>query len=99
MTHLQTNKFINELQNLDTVGKLREANADPNHNYEILTQQFQHAKQKHLPNKLTKFNKYRHKKNKWFTNFLLRYIVATDIHVRPLSSTHTTTNPTQRSGS
>ena len=33
------NKFINELKNLDIVGKLnREANADPNHNYEILTQ-------------------------------------------------------------
>ena len=44
MTHLQTNKFINELKNLGTVGKLREANADPNHNYEIPTQQFQHAK-------------------------------------------------------
>ena len=67
------NKFINELKNLDIVGKLnREANADPNHNYEILTQQLQHAKQKHLPTKLTKFNKYRHKKNKWITNGILK---------------------------
>ena len=32
-------EFINELKNLDIVGKLnREANADPNHNYEILIQ-------------------------------------------------------------
>ena len=34
------NKCINELENLDIVAKLkREANADPNHNYEILVQQ------------------------------------------------------------
>ena len=32
------NKFINELKNLDIVGKLNsESNADPNHNSEIHT--------------------------------------------------------------
>ena len=36
------------------------------------TQQLQHAKQKYLPTKLTKFNKYRHKKNKWITNGILK---------------------------
>ena len=66
------NKFNNELKNLDIVGKLnKEANADLNHNYIILTQQLQHAKQKHLSTKLTKFNKYRHNKNKWITNGIL----------------------------
>ena len=61
------------MKNLDIVGKLnREANAYPNNNYEILTQQLQHAKQKHLPTKLAKFNKYRHKKNKWITNGILK---------------------------
>ena len=73
--HIETNddaslnKCISELKNLDILGKFnREANAGPNHNYEILTQQLQHAKQKHLPTKLTKLNKYRHKKNTWITN-------------------------------
>ena len=61
------------MKNLEIVGKLnKEANVDPNHNYEILTQQLQHAKQKHLPTKLAKFNKYGYKKNKWIINGILK---------------------------
>ena len=72
MTHLKLNKFVNELNSFDIVEKLkREANADPNH-YEILTQQLQHAKRKNLHTKPTKLNKYRHKKNKWITNGILK---------------------------
>ena len=38
-----------------------DVNADPNSNYKILAQQLQYAKEKQLPTRKLKFNKYKHK--------------------------------------
>ena len=48
--------------------------ADVNANYEILQDAIRTAKDKHMPTKLVKFNKYKHKKAKWITQGLLNSI-------------------------
>ena len=48
--------------------------ADVNVNYEILQDAIRTAKDKHMPTKLVKFNKYKHKKTKWITQGLLNSI-------------------------
>ena len=69
------NKFIDELKTGDIVAKMdHDVNADPNSNYKILAQQLQYAKEKHLPTRKLKFNKYKHKQPKWVTNGILKSI-------------------------
>jgi hypothetical protein len=46
--------------------------ADPNININIIANELKTAKEKHLPTKLVKFNKYRHKKNNWMTYGILK---------------------------
>ena len=59
------NKFIDELKTGDIVAKMdHDVNADPNSNYKILAEQLQYAKEKHLPTRKLKFNKYKHKQQK-----------------------------------
>ena len=41
--------------------------ADQNFNYDILYEEIICAKNKNMPNKLAKFNKYKHKKLTWIT--------------------------------
>jgi hypothetical protein len=53
--------------------------ADPNENYNSFIDQLQQLKDKHLPTKLVKFNKYRHKKNKWITSSIIKSIKNRDI--------------------
>jgi hypothetical protein len=48
--------------------------ADPNYNYEILHSGIQLAYEKHIPAKIVKFNKHRHKLSKWITGGLLSSI-------------------------
>ena len=50
-------------------------NTDPNYNYEIFSKHLQAAKSKHIPIKIKKFNKRKHKKEKWMKNELLIKIV------------------------
>ena len=50
-------------------------NKDPNYNYEILSTLLQNAKSKHISKRISKFNKRRHKKQKWMTDVLLAQIV------------------------
>ena len=46
-------------------------NADPNYNYDIIYEEITRAKTKHMPNKLVKFNRYKHNKSDWITQGLL----------------------------
>jgi hypothetical protein len=46
----------------------------PNKNYDILHNVIQQAHNKHIPMKFVKFNKYRHKCNKWITSGILSSI-------------------------
>ena len=64
-------KFKNEFANADLYNKLDlDINTDPNYNYEIFSKHLQAAKSKHIPKKIKKFNKRKHKKEKWMTNEL-----------------------------
>ena len=69
-------KFIKEVFDADIHSKLEpNLNTDPNHNYEILAKHLQLAKNKHIPQKIKKFNKRKHAKEKWMTQELLAKIV------------------------
>ena len=69
-------KFKNEVANADLYNKLDlDINTDPNYNYEIFSKHLQAAKSKHIPKKIKKFNKRKHKKEKWMTNELLIKVV------------------------
>ena len=68
--------FQNEIAKLEIHNKLdKNPNKDPNYNYEILSTLLQNAKSKHIPKGISKFNKCRHKKQKWITDELLTQIV------------------------
>ena len=48
--------------------------ADTNHNYDIILDEINQAKNKYMMRKLVKFNKYKHKKSTWITQGLLALI-------------------------
>ena len=49
-------------------------NANPSKNYDTFIKLLQDAKDKHLLVRKIKFNKYKHKKNKWITRGILKSI-------------------------
>ena len=52
--------------------------ADPNSNYTTLCNEILRSKNKHMPSKWVKFNKYKHKKFLWITQGLLKSIKYRD---------------------
>ena len=65
-----------EIANLEIHDKLdKTLNRDPNHNYEIFSTLLQTAKSKHIPKRIKKFNKRRHKKERWMTDELLAQVI------------------------
>ena len=68
--------FKTEIANLEIHDKLdKTLNRDPNHNYEIFSTLLQNAKSKHIPKRIKKFNKRRHKKERWMTDELLAQVI------------------------
>ena len=65
-------------------------NADPNYNYDIIYEEITHAKTKHMPNKLVKFNRYKHKKSAWITQGILTSIRYRDKMYTQLKLTNPT---------
>ncbi len=51
---------------------------DPNNTYKILHNVIQDAKETHMPSKVIKFNKYKHKKSKWISAGLIKSIKYRD---------------------
>ena len=51
---------------------------DPNKNYDIFIEKVLHYKNIHLPEKLVKFNKHRHKQEKWITEGIIKSIKYRD---------------------
>ena len=47
--------------------------ADPNSNYTTLCNEILRSKNKQMPSKLVKFNKYKHKKSSWIPQGLLKW--------------------------
>ena len=68
--------FKTEIANLEIHDKLDNTlNRDPNHNYEIFSTLLQNAKSKHIPKRIKKFNKRRHKKERWMTDERLAQVI------------------------
>ena len=68
-----------EIQSEELYSKLgKSCTADINLNYEMINDEILRAKNKHMPCKLVKFNKYKHKKSTWITLGLLKSIIYRD---------------------
>ena len=61
-------------------------NADPNINYNLLDNILQSALDKHMPIKLVRYNKNKHKKNSWITQGIIRSIKFRDKLYKTLKS-------------
>ena len=68
--------FRKEIADLEIHNKLDDTvDRDPNYNYEIVSTLLQNAKSKHIPKRIKKFNKRRHKKETWMTDELLAQVI------------------------
>ena len=83
-TYHYTEKNISDLHQ-ELQKKLQENNfdnnliQDPNLNYDILSDIIVNAKEKCIPAKIVKFNKYKHKLNPWITSEILESIKHRDV--------------------
>ena len=85
VTKKAQNSFIEELKNLNIYDRLNHSlECDPNINYRILMDTVTECRQKHFPSKLVKFNKRRHKSNKWITYGIIKSINTRDEMYRKL---------------
>ena len=65
---------------------------DPNFNYEQLDTALRTAHEKHIPVRLVRYNKYKHKLNSWITAGILRSIKFRDKLYRRMINTQTNSN-------
>ena len=65
-------KFKDDLTSCDLTSRLNKDTVDENYN--ILDKILKELKEKHFPLKTIRFNKYKHKKNKWITKGILNSI-------------------------
>ena len=71
--------FIEHLKNINIMNKLNmDINSDINDNYEVFCKLLQSSKSEHMPIKSVKFNKYKHKKNKWISKGIIKSIEIKD---------------------
>ena len=71
--------FKNELFNHDFSQDFpQNIDSDPNANYELFLTKFLEIKNRHIPIKMVKFNKHKHKKSKWITYGILNSITQRD---------------------
>ena len=69
------NNFRNSVIKSEIMRKLDlDPHANANENYEILSKIITESKNKHIPKKRKKFDKRKHKKEKWMTNNLLSLV-------------------------
>ena len=69
------NSFIKSVEDMNIFGKLNtNIDHDPSETYKIIEENILDAKKNHLPTKRVRFNKYKHKKNKWITKGILNSI-------------------------
>ena len=71
--------FVEEIRNCELFSKLdRNMFLDPNNNLNILEKTIEECKNKHLPTRTVKFNKYKHKKSDWITSAIIKSIQFRD---------------------
>ncbi len=66
------------IQSIEYVNLDDDYHVDPNQNYKILHEIIPQPKIKHMPDKLEKFNKYKHKLSPWITKGIIRSIQNRD---------------------
>ena len=82
---ISLNNFVQELRENNITEQINnDINAD---NYKIFLAIIQEAKNKHLPTKKVKFNKYKHKKNKWITRGIFKSIKTKNMIYKQLQQT------------
>ena len=65
--------FASEITNSNVMEKLdKNSLSDPNKNYKIINEVLGKANCKHMPYKLVKFKKHKHKHSQWITNGILK---------------------------
>ena len=86
--NISVQKFYDEINNTDIMQRLNtNSDHDPNANYEILENILCDARERFLPEKTVKFNKYKHKRSPWITLGILRSIKFRDNLYKKLKST------------
>ena len=79
------NSFLKELHESDIYSALNHSlEVDPNENYDKLIQHITEIKNKHLPYRFVKFNKHRHKGNKWITYGIVNSLKTRDKKIQKL---------------
>ena len=72
-------EFVKDLEKLCIYDKMnKNAFGDPNMNYEILENAINECRDKHLPVRTVKFNKYKHENSDWITTGILRSLQFRD---------------------
>ncbi len=89
----QTNieKLSTEIANSNLMDKIDMSNtADPNDNYNIINTIIGNAIEKHIPEKVIKFNNNKHKRSRWITKGIVNSIVFRDkLYCRLKTYNHT----------
>ena len=79
--------FLEDLRNINIYEKLNHSlNCDPNLNYKILIDTVTECRKKHFPSKMVRFNKRRHKGNKWITYGIIKSMNKRDELYRELQA-------------
>ena len=82
------NNFKQAIVKSNVYQKLKtDPDANPNNKYEILSAVIMESKANHLPKKTQRFNKYKHKKEKWMSSALLKSVVHKNKLYRDWKST------------
>ena len=83
------NNFRNSVIKSEIMSKLDlDPQANANENYKILSKIITESKNKHIPKKIKKFDKRKHKKEKWMTNNLLSLVNQKNRMYRDWKSTN-----------
>ena len=83
------NAFITEIESANILDKLDKSILyDPNKTYATIEKIIQDAKNRHMPTKTVKFNKYKHKMSNWITQGILNSIRHKDKLYAQLNSCH-----------
>ena len=87
--HQALENFLNKLKNSNIVDKLNvDANADPNLNFDRFMEHFMKLKEQHLPKKVVRFDRKKHKINPWLTAGILKSINSKDKLYKTLLQIH-----------
>lgn len=87
-SHEAYSEFLKELTTINLTSLIDQSPlANPNENYDVIHEQLSILKNKHMPYKYVKFNKYKHRKTGWITSGLIKSIKYRDKLYKELRTT------------